>query len=375
MKVVIMAGGKGTRISSIVSDRPKPMIPIENVPILEYEIERLRDQGFTDIIITVSYLADVIMNYFGDGNKISPATGKPFNVHIEYYVESKPLGNAGALLKMKNELNEDFLLINADVIYDIDFKRFVDFHKRKGAIATLFTHPNSHPYDSGLIVSDSNGCVRQWLTKEDNRPQWYKNQVNAGIQVINPKAIELVKTKPEIVGTEVDGVLQKVDLDRDVLKPLAGTGLMFSYESPEYVKDMGTPERFEQVKRDLISGVVAKKSLKQKQRAIFLDRDGTINKYVGFCRDINDFELIPGIAKAIKMIKTLAEKNLKWKYQTSNWNNGILSIINKLSDEDLKELYNILLSLPVDLSSNMENVINNLLNDINLTANIKRLKR
>lgn len=67
--------------------------------------------------------------------------------------------------------------------------------------------------------------------------------------------------------------------------------------------------------------------------------------------------------------------NLKWKYQTSNWNNGIISILNKLSDEDLKELYNILLSLPVDLSSNMENVINNLLNDINLTANIKRLKR
>ena len=97
MKTVIMAGGKGTRISSIARDIPKPMIPIEGQPVLEREIACLRSQGFTDLIITVSHLGQIIMDYFGDGSKCSPVTGEPFGVHIEYYFEQEPLGNAGAL--------------------------------------------------------------------------------------------------------------------------------------------------------------------------------------------------------------------------------------------------------------------------------------
>ena len=101
-----MAGGKGTRISSIASDIPKPMIKIEEMPVLEHELNCLRDQGFDDIIITVSHLGHIIMDYFGDGNKVSPATGKSFGVHIEYFVEEEPLGNAGALFRMKEKLTE-----------------------------------------------------------------------------------------------------------------------------------------------------------------------------------------------------------------------------------------------------------------------------
>ena len=111
MKTVIMAGGRGTRISSVASDIPKPMIKIEGKPVLEHELECLRDQGFTDIILTVSHLGNIIMNYFGDGSGISPATGKPFGVHIEYYFEKEPLGNAGALFKIKDKLDSDFLLL------------------------------------------------------------------------------------------------------------------------------------------------------------------------------------------------------------------------------------------------------------------------
>lgn len=290
MKVVIMAGGRGTRISSVASDIPKPMIRIDGKPVLEHEIECLRDQGFTDLILTVSHLGNIIMDYFGDGSGISPATGKPFGVHISYFFEKEPLGNAGALFQIKDQLTEDFLLLNADAMFDVDFNRFVAYHKSHGGWVTLFTHPNSHPYDSGLIVANKDGSVEKWLAKEDERPRYYRNRVNAGLHVINPKVLETEITTP------------KVDLDRQLLKPLAGTGKMFCYDSPEYVKDMGTPERYYAVCDDLTSGRVKGKNLKNKQKAVFLDRDGTINKYVGFLRDIDQFELIDGVAEAIKKI-------------------------------------------------------------------------
>lgn len=303
MKVVIMAGGKGTRISSVASDIPKPMIKVEGIPVLEREIECLKNQGFDDIILTVSHLGNIIMDYFGDGSGNSPVTGEPFGVHIDYYFEEEPLGNAGALFKIKDKLTSDFLLLNADAMFDVDFNRFVAFHRKHGGLVTLFTHPNSHPYDSGLIIANKNGVVEKWLTKEDERPTYYKNRVNAGLHVINPKVLELVGINADSVGkVGVDGKPVKVDLDRQLLKPLAGTGKMFCYDSPEYVKDMGTPERYYSVCKDCKEGRISAKNLKNKQKAIFLDRDGTINKYVGFLRNIDDFELIDGVAEAIRKI-------------------------------------------------------------------------
>lgn len=294
MKTVLMAGGKGTRISPVASNIPKPMIKIEGKSVLEREIECLRSQGFTDLIITVSHLADYIMDYFGDG--------AGFNVNIEYFVEENPLGNAGALFKLRDKFDSDFLLLNADSIFDIDFNRFITYHKEKGGFVTLFTHPNNHPYDSGVLIADDSGSVRQWLTKEDIRPHWYKNRVNAGLHVINPVILDMAGIDANIVGTEVDGKYVKVDLDRQILKPLCGTGKMFCYDSPEYVKDMGTPDRYQAVCNDYRAGRVQAKNLKNKQKAVFLDRDGTINKYVGFLRNIDEFELLPGVAKAVKKI-------------------------------------------------------------------------
>ena len=294
MKTVIMAGGKGTRISSVASDIPKPMIKIEGKPVLEHEIECLRNQGFTDLIITVSHLGSIIMDYFGNGSK--------FGVSVQYFNEETPLGNAGALFKLREQLTDDFLLLNADAIFDVDFNRFVEAHKSHGGLVTLFTHPNSHPYDSGVLIAGGNGAVEQWLTKEDARPQWYRNRVNAGLHVINPSVLDMTGIDPDTVGTKVNGKIIKVDLDRQILKPLCGTGTMFCYDSPEYVKDMGTPDRYEAVCRDFAAGRVKAKNLKQKQKAVFLDRDGTINKYVGFLRDIDDFELLPGVAEAVRLI-------------------------------------------------------------------------
>ena len=166
----------------------------------------------------------------------------------------------------------------------------------------MFTHPNSHPYDSGLIFADEKNAVLRWLNKEDERPLWYRNRVNAGLHVIDPKALDSVCIDKDSIGLEIDGKRVKVDLDRQVLKPLCGTGKMFCYDSPEYVKDMGTPERYVSVCEDFKEGRVKAKNLKNKQRAVFLDRDGTINKYVGFLRDIDEFEFLPGVAKAVRKI-------------------------------------------------------------------------
>lgn len=296
MKTIVMAGGKGTRIQSIASDIPKPMIAIDGEPVLEREIKSLRDQGFTDIIFTVSHMSSVIMNHFGDGSK--------FGVNIEYFNEEVPLGNAGALFKLKEKIGtEPFLLLNADAVFDVDFNRMADFHKSHGGLVTLFTHPNSHPYDSGLILSNDDGSVEKWLAKEDERSKYYKNRVNAGIHIIEPELLNLIDIDIDKIGTVgSDGKVFKVDLDRQLFKPLAGTGKMFCYDSPEYVKDMGTPERFYSVESDFKAGIVNSKNLKNKQKAVFLDRDGTINKYVGFLKNIDEFDLIDGISTAIKRI-------------------------------------------------------------------------
>lgn len=326
MKTVIMAGGRGTRISSVASDIPKPMIKIGDKPVLEHEIECLRSQGFTDLIITVSHLGHIITDYFGDGKK--------FGVNIEYYFEKKPLGNAGALFKLKEKLTEDFLLLNADAVFDVDFNRMVRYHREKGALVTLFTHPNSHPYDSGLIIAGDDKSVMKWLAKEDERPQWYRNRVNAGLHVVSPEIFGMVDIDPDEIGrTSENGKTVKVDLDRQLLKPLAGTGRMFCYDSPEYVKDMGTPERYAGVCRDFRDGKVRAKNLSNKQRAVFLDRDGTLNKYVGFLRDIDDFELLPGVAQAVRAVN----------------DSGFLAIVvtnqpviarGEVTEEQLKEIHN-----------------------------------
>lgn len=300
MKVVIMAGGKGTRIASVANDLPKPMIRVLGKPILEWQIENLKVCGLTEIILVVGYLGHVIQKYFGDGKK--------FGVNITYYVEDHPLGTAGALFKMK--LTEDFLLMCGDVMLNIDFNRFIAFHSEKKAWASLMTHPNDHPYDSSLIVTEilppqvkggfplNTHRVVSWMNKEDER-HYYKNRVNAGIEIISPDILR--ETMKDFVPRYKDQP-DKIDLDRDVLKKNVNTGKIFAYDTPEYIKDMGTPDRYYAVEEDVKTGKVLARNLRNQQKAVFLDRDGVINKEVKFLNKPEQMELIPGAAEAIKLI-------------------------------------------------------------------------
>lgn len=300
MKVVIMAGGKGTRIASVKSDVPKPMIPIAGKPILEWQIDNLKACNLTDITLVIGYMGQVIKEYFGNGSK--------FGVKISYFVEDTPLGTAGALFRMN--LTENFLLLCGDVVLDVDFNRFIEFHKKNHAWASLMAHPNSHPYDSSLLVTEilspqepgslpiDTHKVVKWMNKEDER-FFYRNRVNAGIEIISPELLE--ETKKNIVMRHIE-MSDKIDLDRDVLKPNLESGRIYAYDTPEYIKDMGTPDRYHEVEMDIKSGKVKARNLRNRQKAIFLDRDGTINKYVGFLTSHEQFELIPGITDIIRLI-------------------------------------------------------------------------
>ncbi len=302
MKVVIMAGGKGTRISSIASDIPKPMIRIGEKPVLEHQINNLKANGLTDITLVIGHLGHVIKDYFEDGRQLG--------VNISYFVESYPLGTAGALFKMP-ELTEDFLLMCGDVMMDVDFQRFIRFHHEHQAWASLMAHPNGHPYDSSLLVTEmlppaekgglpvDTHRVIQWMNKEDER-HYYQNRVNAGIEIISPRLLEEVRTS--LLNPSIGKAGKSLDLDRDVLKASLSTGRIFAYDTPEYIKDMGTPDRYHDVEMDFQNGKVSARNLQHPQKAIFLDRDGTINLHTGFICHAEDLQLIPGAAEAIRLI-------------------------------------------------------------------------
>lgn len=281
MRAVIMAGGKGTRLASINTDIPKPMFPVLDKPILEYQIDSLIKSGIKDITLIVGYLKEAVKNYFGNGQK--------FGIRIEYIEEDEPLGTAGALYYLKDE-SEDFILVFGDLILDIDFNRFMSFHKEHEAEVTLFCHPNSHPYDSDVIEVDVENRVTGILSKKVKRDFYYHNFVNAGVYCVNPKVLDCIDSPV------------KIDLEKTLIAELIRQGHVYAYKSTEYVKDMGTPARLVSVVADVKNGVMSDRNLKQKQKAIFLDRDGTINEYVGFLRKINEFKLLSGVSKAIAKI-------------------------------------------------------------------------
>lgn len=315
MKAVIQAGGKGTRISEITGDViPKPMLEISGYPILYHQMMNLKKNGITDITVIIGHLGNVIKDYFGDG--------KQFGLNISYVEEDpqKPLGTAGSLYFLKDKLKENFAFLLADVFIDIDFEKMEQYHIANNADVTLLTHPNGHPFDSDLVVEEG-GVVKAFDYKSNDRTTYnYKNLVNAGVMIFSPSVFKYL--------TE----LRKYNYEKDIIVPLINEGKVVSYKSSEYAKDMGTPERYRRVQEDYNSGICDAKNLANKQKAIFLDRDGTINEYVGFLRKEEDFRLIPGVSEAIKKIN----------------NSGYLAIVvtnqpviarGEVTEEELEEIH------------------------------------
>ena len=285
IQAVIMAGGKGTRLREITRDEiPKPMAPVAGKPILQWQIETLKEQGITEIVLIIGHLGEKIRGYFGDGNG--------FGVSIRYIEETEPLGTAGALALLPPILQgERFFLVFGDVLFDIDLKRMLDFHEEKQAAATLFVHPNSHPFDSDLVVLDEEARVQSFNSKHSVRTDWYQNCVNAGLYLLDKKVCGLVPAG------------ENCDMEKQLLTGMISSGkAVYGYQSPEYIKDVGTVERIRLAEKELQSGLIARRNLRFKQKAVFLDRDGTINRKNNLVYREEQFELEPDAAQAIAEI-------------------------------------------------------------------------
>lgn len=288
-QLIILAGGLGTRLKALLGNLPKPMIPFGDQPLLEIQIELARRHGFMDILIFVCYRADLIEAYFGDGAR--------WGVQIRYLVESQPLGTAGAVLAGFDHLAEHFVVMYGDTMLNVDLNRLWQTHHIGGADATLLLHPNDHPLDSDLVSVDELG----WITAFHNRPhsegRWFQNLVNAGLYVIRRGSL-----------APWAGQRAKQDFAQDLFPALLRRGArLLGYNSPEYIKDIGTPQRYQKIGAEFASGLIARRSFSTPQPAVFLDRDGTLVREVcahGLSSP-DQLELLPGAAAAVHELNHL----------------------------------------------------------------------
>lgn len=281
---VIQAGGKGTRMRELTHDEiPKPLLLVNGKPMIEWQILQLKEYGIKEFVLITGYLGEKIEEYFLDGSKLG--------VSIAYIRESIPLGSAGALYYVKRYAkNKDVILVFGDVMFELDWNRFLSFHERKNGVVTLLAHPNAHPYDSDLLIVDRDDRVVGIDSKNNIRDYNYKNCVNAGLSIFKSSLLEQITAE------------KRLDYESQLVKPLMESEQVFAYNTPEYVKDAGTPDRFKAVCKEQLDGVWDAKCLKNKQKAVFLDRDGTINEHKGFLKSAEEFELIQGAAEGIRLL-------------------------------------------------------------------------
>lgn len=283
MDAVILAGGKGERLGKITKNTPKPLINIGKKSILVHQIELLKKYNFKKIYILSGYLGGKIQEQIG--------TGRNWGLKIKYVTEKKPLGTAGALNQLRGMIKHDFLVLSGDIMLDVDLKRLIKFHKKQGgSVSTVLVHPSSHPTDSDLVLKDGDK-IKKILFKPHSEKAIYGNLSIASVYIFSPAIFKYINKA------------MRSDLERDVFKRvLQKGGNLTAYKTAEYVKDMGTPKRLGEVRKDYESGKVKRMNLRVKRPAVFLDRDGVLIEDPLKMHKLKRIKLINGVAKAIKKI-------------------------------------------------------------------------
>jgi histidinol-phosphate phosphatase family protein len=283
-QVAILAGGMGSRLKSRTGDLPKPMALINGVPVLEHQINLCLKNGFTKIALLVHYQSGMIEKHFGNGAK--------FGVELVYVVEHEPRGTAGALLDALDVMDSRFLVLYGDTYADINLRMFWDFDSKRKSAGTLFLHPNDHPQDSDLMEVGDDGAVIKVHSYPHPEGVDYPNFVNAALYILDKESL-----------FNVIPIDRKTDLAKDTFPALLDVGKgLFGYVTPEYIKDMGTPERLDKVEQDINRGLPENLSGRNFRAAVFLDRDGTLNLDVNHLNSPDKLMLLDGSAEAIKRI-------------------------------------------------------------------------
>lgn len=235
MKAVIMAGGEGSRLRPLTCDRPKPMVPVADRPVMEYTLDLLRRHGFTDIYVTLQYLPDAIAEHFGDGSR--------FGVQMHYFVEEIPLGTAGGVRNIGEDLDETFLVMSGDGLTDIDLSRLLEFHRARKAAVTIALQQVDNPLEYGVVMTGPDGRVNRFLEK----PGWgevFSDTINTGIYVIEPRALAAVPSD------------RPFDFSKDLFPKLLVSGRsIYGCVCPGYWCDIGDLDQYLQANLALLSGM------------------------------------------------------------------------------------------------------------------------
>jgi mannose-1-phosphate guanylyltransferase / phosphomannomutase len=280
MKVIVLAGGMGTRLG--LPGVPKVLVPIDGVPLLERTVTSAVAYGFTDFLFLTGYLGEAIEHHFLDGSR--------FGAKIEYVREPEPLGTAGCFNPIRERLTEPFVVIYGDTLMDVDLAAMANFASTRGGAGTLFAHPNDHPFDSDLLEIDNNGRVVAVHPKPHAADAHLPNLVSAALYVLSPRALQFVDS----AGAS--------DWGRDVFPRLARAERLYAYRSCEYIKDIGTADRLSLGTRHLREGRLERLALRTAKPAVFVDRDGVINEERGGVHSPREVALIPGAARAIRLL-------------------------------------------------------------------------
>lgn len=283
-QAVILAGGKGSRLAAQLGDLPKCLVDIDGVPLLKRQILTLKEHGVDEVLLLVNYAANAVAGFLEKNAN--------FGIRVRLIDDGTPRGTSGAVLASLDLLAERFVVVYGDLLMNVHLERFLTTHIQSGADAGLFVHPNDHPFDSDLVEISDDGWIRAFHSYPHNASRCYANLVNAALYVIEKRALmpwRNFKTPS--------------DFGKDLFPAMLAAGARLKgYKTFEYVKDVGTPERLAKAVGQLRRGVVERACLKQKQKAVFLDRDGTLNFHRGFISNPDAFELFPDAADAIKRL-------------------------------------------------------------------------
>jgi len=283
MQALILAGGKGTRLAERLAGKPKPLVTVCGIPLLERQVRTLEANGIDDIVVLVNHAADQIRAFFKE---------RSFAARIRIIDDGEPRGTAGAVLASLSLLESRTLVIYGDTLFDIDIAHMLEAHENAAADATLLLHPNDHPADSHLVELGADGLVSGFHSPPHPPKADHRNLVNAAFYVIERDAIARWRDSPI-----------PSDFGNDLFPAMLAAGQrLLGYVSAEYIKDLGTPARLDKVERHLSSGLVERSSRRVPQQAVFMDRDGTLNRPAGHISAPDAIELIPGTAAAVRRL-------------------------------------------------------------------------